>query len=228
MKLTVLSDGFFELDMGFLVYGKERYYGKKYRCALLSLLIEAEDRCILVDTGIGEGTPYKRPEREKSLMDMLEDAGYIPDEVTDVVNTHLHFDHSGWNRAFRNAVFHVQAEELEYARNPHRFQKGGYLRSTFEGCRFRTYHGKAEVCEGVTLLPTPGHTPGHQSVVVGGYVFCGDTAPLRENLERRNIVGVLHDPVKALASLDLLAGTGLRPIFSHDNQQFENLPMRLL
>jgi glyoxylase-like metal-dependent hydrolase (beta-lactamase superfamily II) len=82
--------------------------------------------------------------------------------------------------------------------------------------------GKKEILKDVWVIPTPGHTPGHQSVVVKGrekYVYCGDVCPLRENYEMRNIVGVLHDPVQALESIDKLRKLGGYPIFSHENQQ---------
>ncbi|MCJ2556405.1 MAG: N-acyl homoserine lactonase family protein [Candidatus Thermoplasmatota archaeon] len=222
----LLSDGCFEIDLGLLVYGKTSYYGKKYMAALKPLLLESEDLRILVDTGIGELpekiVKYFKPDRSMTIEKSLRKVGLSPEDITTVVNTHLHVDHCGNNRLFKGARFVVQEIELAYAENPHRFQKGAYVKSLFDASRFRTVSGTHELTEDVTLMQTPGHTPGHQSVIVEGdkrYVYCGDIAPLKENYERRNIVGVLHNSVEALASLDALREMGGRPIFSHDNEQ---------
>ncbi len=208
------------------MYGKTSYYGKKYMAALKPLLVESEDLRILVDTGIGELPEkiikYFKPDRSMTIEKSLRKVGLSPEDITTVVNTHLHVDHCGNNRLFKGARFVVQEMELAYAKNPHRFQKGAYVKSLFDASRFRTVGGRHELTEDVTLMPTPGHTPGHQSVIVEGdkrYVYCGDIAPLKENYERRNIVGVLHNSVEALASLDALRELGGHPIFSHDNEQ---------
>jgi glyoxylase-like metal-dependent hydrolase (beta-lactamase superfamily II) len=208
------------------VYGKSSYYGKKYMAALKPLFVESKDLRIIVDTGIGElpekVSKYFKADRSMTIQKSLRKLGLAPEDITTVVNTHLHADHCGNNALFKGARFVVQETELAYAKNPHRFQKGAYVKSLFETCNFRTVSGKHELTDDVTLLPTPGHTPGHQSVVVEGdrrYVYCGDIAPLRENYERRNIVGVLHNSVEALASLDSLRELGGQPVFSHDNEQ---------
>ncbi|MFQ5910736.1 MAG: N-acyl homoserine lactonase family protein [Thermoplasmata archaeon] len=208
------------------MYGKSSYYGKKYMAALKPLLVESEDLRILVDTGIGE-LPEKyarfyKLEGTKTLEKSLKKAGLSPEDITTVVNTHLHMDHCGNNRLFKDATLIVQEMEHSYAKNPHRFQKGAYVKEFFDRSRFRTVNGTHELTEDVTLIPTPGHTPGHQSVLVESgkrYVYCGDTAPLRENYEKRNIVGVLFNSVDALASIDTLRELGGSPIFSHDNEQ---------
>ena len=74
------------------------------------------------------------------------------------------------------------------------------------------------------VVPTSGHSIGHQSVIVKAdgknYVYCGDAAPTRENLERRNIPGVLYCAHKALKSIDhLRAIENAVYIYSHDNEQ---------
>jgi N-acyl homoserine lactone hydrolase len=76
------------------------------------------------------------------------------------------------------------------------------------------------------VLPTSGHSVGHQSVIIEGdddkkYVYCGDAAPIRENLERRNIPGILYSSHEALESIDKLRKIeNAIYIFSHDNEQF--------
>jgi N-acyl homoserine lactone hydrolase len=228
MKVHLLTDGYFYLDKGFLVYGKAAYYGELYKAALKSLLIETEDDIILVDTGIGKlPEKYKKfykIEQDHTLIDHIIQKGITPQDVTAIINTHLHMDHTGWNKHFPNAKTYVQQKELDYAYNPHRFQRAAYIEDFFDGLDFVTVNGDYTFSDTVDIISTPGHTPGHQSVVVHGeidYIFCGDIVPLQENLEKRNIVGVLYNPVDALESLDRLKKLEGIHIFSHDNEQMD-------
>ena len=226
-SLKLLSDGFFTIDKGLLVYGKTQYYGQKYRAALKPLLIECDDQRILVDTGMGNPPEkYARfyaHEKNPSLPDSLKTAGLSTDDISIVINTHLHLDHCGNNSLFGNARFLVQAVELEYARNPHRFQKSGYVNEMFDAVKYETISGEKMICNGVRAVPTPGHTPGHQSVVVEmkdrKYIYCGDVAPIRENIEQMSIVGILHNPVQALESIDKIIALNGICIYSHDSEQ---------
>lgn len=226
MKVKLLSDGYFILDMGLLVYGKTPYYGKLYKAALKPLLVETDGEKILIDTGIGElpesYRKFYQTERTQTLLHSLKSEGLTPKDITAVINTHLHMDHTGNNFLFPNAKTYVQKGELEYAYQPHRFQRAAYIEEFFDGLDFITVHGDCKFSDSIDILPTPGHTPGHQSVVVHAdkeYIYCGDIAPLRENLEKRNIVGVLYNPVDALESLDRLRSLEGVHIFSHDNEQ---------
>jgi glyoxylase-like metal-dependent hydrolase (beta-lactamase superfamily II) len=150
-----------------------------------------------------------------------------PDNIDVVVNTHLHFDHCGNNKLFKNARFVVQKDELKYAYEPERFQQVAYVREFFdvEGLSYETVRGRCRVSESVTVMRTCGHSVGHQSVLIEGengknYVYCGDAAPIRENLERRNIPGILYNAHKALESIDRLRRIkDAVYIYSHDNQQ---------
>ena len=226
MKVKLLSDGFFTLDMGLLVYGKTFYYGKPYKAALKPLLIETDDDVILVDTGIGQlpelHNKFYQIENPQPLPHHLKSEGFTPKDVTIIINTHLHMDHTGNNNLFFNAKTIVQKEELTYAYNPHRFQRSAYIQDFFDGLDFITIQGDYTLSDSVKIISTPGHTPGHQSVIVHtdtDYIYCGDIAPLRENLEKRNIVGVLYNPVDALESLDILRALEGIHIFAHDNEQ---------
>jgi N-acyl homoserine lactone hydrolase len=226
MKVKLLSDGYFFLDKGFLVYGKAAYYGKLYKAALKPLLVETDEETVLIDSGMGElPEPYSKfykTEREQTILSGLQKERLNPEDITAVINTHLHMDHVGGNKLFPNAKTYVQKEELDYAYNPHRFQRAAYIREFFDGLDFVTVHGDYTFSDTIEIISTPGHTPGHQSVMIHGekdYIYCGDIAPLKENLERRNIVGVLYNPVDALESLDRLRNLEGIHIFSHDNEQ---------
>jgi N-acyl homoserine lactone hydrolase len=94
-----------------------------------------------------------------------------------VINSHLHFDHCGQNAVFKHAPFYIQRSELERARA----QKSDVNEwFDFAGARFELMDGDAKIAEGVRVVATPGHTVGHQSVIVdtpdGGAVMIGDAA----------------------------------------------------
>jgi len=232
LKLHLLSDGSFTLDKSLVVYMK--YMGELYEAALKPLLVitDAEEK-VLVDTGIGELPESHRkffPVRRRAgetLLASLAKYGLKREDMDIVVNTHLHFDHCGNNKLFKNARFFVQKDELEYAYEPEKFQQAAYVKEFFDvkGLNYETIRGRCQVCEGVTVMRTDGHSLGHQSVIVKGddgrnYVYCGDAAPIRENLERRNIPGILYNAHKALESIDRLRRIkNAVYIYPHDNQQ---------
>lgn len=216
-----------------LVYAKAPYYGMKYMAALKPLLIHTDSDYILVDTGIGElpkkYRPYYKIDRPQTLENSLASISMSPEDISIVINTHLHVDHCGNNKLFNNARFIIQESELKYAYNPHRFQKGGYIEELFSGINYETVSGNREIVPGVNVLLTSGHTLGHQSVVVDAtntrfgkkFIYCGDEAPLEENLKKRNITGVLYNQVKSLEALDMLRSIAADYIFSHDRTQMD-------
>jgi len=229
LELHLLSDGFFTLDKSLVVYMK--YMGQPYDAALKPMLILTPEDKILVDTGIGE-----LPERyrkfwtikrgaEENLKTQLTKHNLKPEDIDVVINTHLHFDHCGNNAIFRNAKFFVQEDELRYAHAPDKFQQAAYIRELFDvNVDYETVHGRHQVADDIFVVPTSGHSIGHQSIIVKtenkNYVYCGDAAPTRENLERRNIPGILYCPHKALKSIDRLkAIKNSVYIYSHDNEQ---------
>ena len=229
MKLSLVCDGFLTMDKSFLVYMK--YMGQPYEAALKTLLIQTGKENILVDTGAGE-LPEKlrkfykvNKEPEQNLKAQLTLHGLNPQDINIIVNTHLHFDHCGNNALFPHAKFIVQAEEYDYALKPERFQEAAYAKELFDFKADRQLiHGEFRLSDQVQLVPTQGHSIGHQSVIVKtadrSYVYCGDAAPLRENLERRNIPGILHCSHHALESIDRLkAISNAAYIYSHDNEQ---------
>src|SRR5204862_837446 len=95
--------------------------------------------------------------------DALAGAKLDPDGVRAIVNSHLHFDHCGQNRAFPGVPIHVQQAELDLAlRQGHTIVEW----VDFPDARYEAVEGDREIVEGVSVLATPGHTPGHQSVTV--------------------------------------------------------------
>ena len=229
--MRLLTDGYFTLDKSFLVFGK--YQGVKYKAALKPLLVRTDEETILVDTGVGT-LPAKYEKfhevirsKEEELTHSLRTVGLNPSDVTMIVNTHLHFDHCGNNRLFENCKFLVQTDEIRYAYFPDRFMRVSYLRDFFdvEG-DYLPVRGRYEIEDGVEVIPTPGHTIGHQSLIVKwknrNVVYAGDAAPLPENIEKRNISGMIYDSSLGLQSIDMLRKIE-NPlyIYSHDNEQLK-------
>jgi N-acyl homoserine lactone hydrolase len=231
VDVKLLTDGYFTLDKSFLVFGK--YQGTKYKAALKPLLVRTEKETIIVDTGVGTLPPsYQRfheviRNREEELSFSLKKNGLSPQDITMVINTHLHFDHCGNNRLFENSKFVVQTDEIRYAYFPDRFMRISYLRPSFdvEG-DYLPVRGRYEIENGVEVIPTPGHTIGHQSLVVNwkgrNIVYAGDAAPLPENIKKRNMTGMIYNSSQGLESIDMLRRIE-NPvyIYSHDNEQLK-------
>jgi N-acyl homoserine lactone hydrolase len=134
---------------------------------------------VLVDTGIGdpERVPADWRVVNRSVADALGEHDMTPGDIGLVINTHLHFDHCGQNAVFKHAAFYVQTAELARAR-----RESPHIADWFDfmDARFELLDGDAEILPGLSVVTTPGHTVGHQSVVVstgnGAEVLIGDAA----------------------------------------------------
>jgi len=216
--------------------------------ALRCLLVEHPDGLVLVDTGIGnkedakfvdiygvENAGIAGPTR---LEDALAAAGHRPADVRWVVNTHLHFDHAGGNTlhqsdgsvalAFPEARYVMQRRELEFASHPNERTRASYLPPNFAPVaasgRLRLVDGEMEVLPGILLLPSPGHVPFHQSIVVreGGEAACflGDIVPTAAHLPPAWIMAYDLEPLVTLATKKILLARAAREewqlVFYHD------------
>jgi len=134
---------------------------------------------ILVDTGVGWPDDLLKDWKivNRHAADAMAEHDLSPADVRIVINTHLHFDHCGQNAVFKHAPFYIQRRELERARREETVAAQWF---DFAGARFELVDGDAQVAEGVRVVATPGHTVGHQSVLVdtpdGGAVMIGDAA----------------------------------------------------
>jgi N-acyl homoserine lactone hydrolase len=153
--------------------------------------IEHPDGLILVDTGLMDTTPAIDGEGEEWRPHRL--PAELVGRVAIVVNTHLHFDHCGGNRLFAGVPIHVQQRELADARTRDNYTVREWV--DFPGATHVEHDGEAEIAPGVRLVPAPGHTEGHQIVVVetdeGTVVLGGDVGHSFADLGRGDTPGKL-------------------------------------
>ena len=184
---------------------------------------------ILVDTGIGN--PPAEIIRHWDIVNeqmavALAAHDLSPADVKVVINTHLHWDHCGQNAVFPHAPFYVQRRELERARREETLTSEWF---DFAGARFELIDGEAEVAPGVRVIPTPGHTTGHQSVLVEGeegeQLFIGDAAYTGdifesfEDLVVEKVVGQADDAVAWRDSLRRVRDRNPEAVhFCHDTR----------
>ena len=136
------------------------------RIVVGAYVVPHPDGLLLFDTGLGladEETERMVPAVRHSLPDVLAEGGFRLEDVRLVVNCHLHYDHSGWNKLFPGVPIFVQRREYEEARTVDYTIPDVY---EFPGARFELLDGEAEPLRGIVIVPTPGHTAGHQSLVV--------------------------------------------------------------
>jgi len=130
----------------------------------LGYVVDHPRGLILFDTGMGshpEVDAYYRP-RTVGLAEALAAVGLTIPDISVAANCHLHFDHCGGNQALGQIPVFVQETELDTARRTPDYTMPELL----DGSRFECVKGEAELFSGVFLIPTPGHTEGHQSLVV--------------------------------------------------------------
>ncbi|HRQ79007.1 MAG TPA: MBL fold metallo-hydrolase [Gemmatimonadaceae bacterium] len=203
---------------------------------------------VLIDTGVGNkedakfidiyGIENTVPGHRTMLEAALAAAGFAPEDVRVVINTHLHFDHAGGNTSrdeegaivpsFPNARYLVHGREMHYATHTNERTAASYFARNWDVLGER---GQLELVEhGVELLPgvqmrhTPGHTPWHQSIVLTSAgetaVFLGDVCPTAAHVPLPWIMGYDVEPLVTLESKralwqDAAAGSWL-VVFEHD------------
>jgi len=183
------------LDKSILVSGER---GVDIEAPSIVYLVEAEET-LLVDTGFGDvermaelhpGFDCRRRE-DQTLTAILDSEGYRPADINAVVLTHLDWDHC-YNLELFEAEVYVQHRELEYAIAPYPMHADRYEAKSLGReppwltVDLTPLDGETDICPGVTAFPTPGHTPGHQSLAVetddGTTVIAADAVPTYENL----------------------------------------------
>lgn len=155
-------------------------------------------------------TPHLSP--DDHVVQQLAALEIKPSDVRYVVNSHLHHDHAGGNEAFVKAIFLVQRAELEAIQHSQMVHTVGYLPADCAlDLSYEVLDGERDLFGDGTLLltPTPGHTPGHQSLQVTlpsgqRILLAGDACYLRETLQHRRLPKVVWDKAQTLHALDTL------------------------
>ena len=190
--------------------------------ALRCLLVEHDDGLVLIDTGLGNkenskfidiyGVDNAGHDGRTKLEDALGELGHHPDDIRWVINTHLHFDHAGGDNwidpagkiglAFPKAGYVVQKRELDFAQHTNERTAGSYLPHNFAGVPFQLIDGEKEILPGIRAIPTPGHVPYHQSILIesGGEKACfvADLVPTSAHLPLPWIMGYDLEPLVTL------------------------------
>ncbi|WP_030571115.1 N-acyl homoserine lactonase family protein [Streptomyces aureocirculatus] len=221
------------LDLGYFIRPAAEAGGREPRVEpALAYLVRHARGLLLFDTGIGHADPeteaHYRP-RRRPLQEALAAAGVTLGDISLVVNCHLHFDHCGGNPLLAGTPVLVQDVELATAR------RGNYTVDAlvdFPGAVYDELSGESETWPGVWVVPTPGHTPGHQSLVVrqedGTVVLAGQAHDLAshfaaEQLARRAALDGAEQPLPGYRPwLDRLADFDPRRVlFAHDCSVWE-------
>jgi glyoxylase-like metal-dependent hydrolase (beta-lactamase superfamily II) len=191
-ELSIFSDGTYPLDGGAFfgvvpkimwsrkVDADERNY---VTAGLNSLLIRTGKQTVLVETGMGNKLSERMVKfygQPAQLLANLAAGGVAPEDIDIVINTHLHFDHCGWNTVrdrdgkivptFPRAKYYAPAGEWQYARRPSERDAISYIPDNYDPLvqsgRMTLLKGGEEIVSGVSVKTFPGHTAHMQAVIV--------------------------------------------------------------
>ncbi|MCU0493943.1 MAG: N-acyl homoserine lactonase family protein [Chloroflexaceae bacterium] len=172
-----------------------------------SAIINAPGLCEQYYTGRGWNPPMVLPQHE--LLTQLEQIGVQPGDISQVVLTHMHMDHTGNLRYFRHARISVQRAEHAYAFSPNHSPAWFEVDYNFADMRWHLLDGDEALLPGLQAIATPGHTPGHQSLLVqlpqtGNVLLVGDAGDMAENFRDEVLPGETSDDTAALLSIQKL------------------------
>lgn len=212
MKIQSIETGFFSTDGG-AMFGivSRKVWARKYpvnednRCPLSMRVMFADlgERKVLFDTGVGpvvvDGMSYYRFHGLHSLVHEVEKLGFSAEEITDVVLSHLHFDHCGGavvsfegvlKPAFPKATYWASTRQWEMAQHPPMWESDSFAPTVIqvlkEAGQLRLIEGDQELFPGVRVRVFQGHTDdqlvSYVSDGIDTYVFCGDVIPMEPHL----------------------------------------------
>ena len=227
-ELTALSDGIYRLDGGALFGIVPKVLWSKRVAAdeknlvpvgLNSVLVRTGEKNILIENGIGNKLSEKMIEiygEPAELLDKLNASGVSPDEIDIVINSHLHFDHCGWNTVRRNgaieptfpkATYYVQEGEWKHAHEGQR-DSVSYLHENYDPLvqsgRMKLLRGNQEIVPGISVQVFPGHTRDMQAVVIQsqGKTACyiSDLVPTSAHIEVHWVMSFDLYPLETIES----------------------------
>ena len=208
------KDGFYTQPF---VFGGEEGAEKfdptvRYRGSLQNYLIDTGSEVILVDTGLPAGTPEEVPDENSPLftgkdicsyMDAFAALGYRPEQVTKILLTHKHADHSGELRSFPNAKIYVNADETTAA-ELHGLDN--IVPVSFTDGAYHNFPESQKITDGVYYIKAKGHTNGNSIVIAENdglfYMLHGDITYVDEALYENKLSVVYEDLAAARETLD--------------------------
>src|SRR5271169_2632795 len=250
-ELTILSDGIYMNDGGamFGVIPKVMWEKRakpdqlnRIPMGTNSLLVRTDEHNVLIDTGIGSKLSEKRRaiyDHQPLLLESFAEAGVSPDEIDVVINTHLHFDHCGWNTYYKDgkavstfprARYYVQEGELQHAHEQHERDRVSYMTDNYdplvESGQMHLLEGDAEIAPGISVRVFPGHTRDLQIVVIrsGDAVICypSDLVPTTHHLDPTWVMGYDLYPLTCIENRHRFYAEAIPEkwlvVFTHDHQ----------
>ena len=228
-ELTAFSDGTYFLDGGaFFGVVPKSMWSKKVKpneqnmvvTGLNSLLVRTGEHTVLIETGIGNKLPdrmvkiYGQPAK---LLDDLSAGGVAPEVIDIVINTHLHFDHCGWNTirksgvvvpTFPKAKYYVQEGEWQHGRLQLERDAISYMTDNYDPLiksgQMQLLQGDQEIVPGISVKVFPGHTANMQAVIVksGGKTACyiSDLIPTSAHLDLAWVMAFDLFPLQTIES----------------------------
>ena len=221
-------------DAGAFTFPPDDDWAGEEGVVVAHLLRAGDGRLFLFDTGIGQGHPAL-DERyhpvERRLPDALEALGHGIQELVAATNCHLHADHAGQNHRIPGVPIYVQRAERAIASTPD-YTVAAWVDGP--GVTYRLIDGDTDVLPGIRILATPGHSPGHQSLLVatrrGPVLLAGQAVYSREewlDLPGREGRSSTRDPARYDASLRRLHETAsIRVHFAHDRNVVDRVSDR--
>ena len=251
-RVSTLESGFLWLDGGSMFGSVPKPLWSRtnppdernrIRLAMRCLLLEGHGRRVLVDVGAGHKmspklTEIYRLEHDPTTLERaLAARGLAPADVTDVILTHLHFDHAGGSTrldgdrvvpTFPKARYHVQGRNLENARRPNLRERASYMAENFEPLaaagQLVTRDGAGSPWPGIELIPAHGHTRGQQLVRVAGpegaLYYVADLIPTAAHVRIPFVMGYDMAAIETMTEKRLLleraAAEGAWILLEHD------------
>ncbi|MBQ3693258.1 MAG: MBL fold metallo-hydrolase [Synergistaceae bacterium] len=194
-----------EFNEEFLFGGENKADGRKdvmYPGSLQNFLIDTGDEVILVDTGFPAGTPFKGYTKIMDYVPALEALGYKPEQVSKILITHKHADHSGSIGNFPNAKIYIGPEDADAMK----LTGDNIVRATYSDGAYHNFPQSQKIADGVYFIKARGHTNGNSIVIAEKdgvyYMMHGDVTYVDAALHANKLSIVFEDLAAARETLD--------------------------
>jgi len=251
-ELTILSDGTYYADGGamFGVVPKSLWAQRvdvdslnRMNCGTNSVLVRAYGRWVLIETGIGNKLPEKLArifDVKAQLLRELEAVGVQPQEIEVVINSHLHFDHCGWNTfrnergevepTFPNATYYVQRGEWEHGTEQLERDRVSYISDNYDPLikngQMRLLDGDGDLMPGISVVIYPGHTRNMQAILLENEdqtaCYISDLVPTSKHLDLTWVMAYDLFPLETIENRKRFYEQAIAQkwltIFTHDHE----------